>query len=152
MDAVTTDRELLLDQERDGKGTLSKTELAAAISRVQIEEGRVQITLEAACASEPRCISAPFTLRRQPDTVLIRRILRAMDWVGKIKAGQSIAAIAESENITPEYITHNIDLAFLSPKILTSISEGRQRPDVSAYQLSKMKIPASWPDQDSLFL
>ena len=166
-DAVATDRELLLDRERAGKGTLSKTDLAAAINRVRIEEGQLQITLEAAGALELRCITVPFTLRRrgvetrlvlkgasgrEPDTVLIRRILRAMDWVGMIKAGQSIAAIAASENITPEFITHNIDLAFLSPKILTSISEGRQRPDVSAYQLSKMKIPTSWPDQDSLFL
>lgn len=166
-DAITNDREMQLAREREGKGILSKSELAAAIDRIQIEEGQLQITVNAAGDDGPRCITAPFTLRRrgvetrlvlngasrrEPDTVLIRRILRAMEWVGKIKAGQSIAAIAEGENITPEYITHNIDLAFLSPKILKSISEGRQRPDVSAYQLSKMKIPAPWPDQDSLFL
>lgn len=82
----------------------------------------------------------------------IRRILRATGWAGKVKAGQSLAAIAEAEGITPEYISQNIGLAFLSPKILTAIGDGRQRPDVSAYQLSKVKIPASWPDQDALFL
>jgi site-specific DNA recombinase len=167
MDAVATHRELLLERERAGKGALSKTELAAAIVRVQIKDGLLQITLEAGGASEPRCISVPFTLRRRgvetrlvlngasgraPDTVLIRRILRATGWAGKIKAGQSFVAIAEGESITPEYISQNIGLAFLSPKILTAISEGRQRPDVSAYQLSKVKIPASWPDQDRLFL
>lgn len=166
-DAVTNDRELLLAREREGKGNLSKSELAAAIDRVTIREEQLQITLKAIGDAEPRRITAPFTLRRrgvetrlvlngasrrEPDTVLIRRILRAMDWVDQIKTGQTIAEIAASQDITREYITHNMQLAFLSPKILRAIAEGEQRPDVSARQLRRMDIPVIWPDQDGIFL
>ncbi|WP_415106936.1 recombinase family protein [Hyphomonas sp.] len=166
-DAVTNDRELLLAREREGKGNLSKSDLAAAIDRVTIREEQLQITLKTISDAEPRCIIAPFTLRRrgvetrlvlnrasprEPDTVLIRRILRAMDWVDQVRAGRTIAEIAASQDITREYITHNMQLAFLSPKILRAISEGEQRPDVSARQLRRMDIPAAWPDQDGIFL
>ena len=91
-------------------------------------------------------------MRREVDTVLVKRLLRAFDWVEKIKSGCSTTSIAHDEHITPEYITHNIDLAYLSPKVLTAIIEGKQRPDISAYQLSKMQIPAEWKNQEPHFL
>jgi site-specific DNA recombinase len=101
-DAVANDREMLLAREREGKGSLSKSELNAAICRVQIEDGQLRISMNAAGDEDARCITARFTLRRrgvetrlvlngasrrEPDTVLIRRILRAMDWVDQIKTG-----------------------------------------------------------------
>ncbi|WP_018147816.1 hypothetical protein [Henriciella marina] len=84
--------------------------------------------------------------------MLIRRIIQAMDWLESIKAGRSIGDIANDQNVSPSYITHNLDLAFLSPRILEAISEGRQAPHISAYQLSKISIPVKWDEQDAIFL
>ncbi|WP_300379041.1 recombinase family protein [Henriciella sp.] len=89
---------------------------------------------------------------RKIDKVLIRRIVRAMSWLEAIKAGQSISEIAKEQDISATYITHNIDLAFLSPRVLDAISGGRQAPHVSAYQLSKISIPVKWEHQDAIFL
>lgn len=92
------------------------------------------------------------SVSRKVDRVLIRRIVQAMDWLDSIKAGRAISDIAAEQNVSPSYITHNLDLAFLSPRILEAISEGRQAPHVSAYQLSKISVPVKWNEQDTIFL
>ncbi len=91
-------------------------------------------------------------MSRKVDRALIRRIVQAMDWLDAIKAGRAISDIAAEQNVSPSYITHNLDLAFLSPRILEAISEGRQAPHISAYQLSKISIPVNWEDQEPIFL
>jgi len=75
-----------------------------------------------------------------------------MSWVDELKLGNSISEVAAAQNVSPEYITHNVGLAFLSPKILQAMIDGKQRSDISAYQLSKVQIPTTWKDQDPLFL
>ena len=135
--------------------------------RVHILEASLQIQVRLPGSNQQHTISTDFTLRRrgvetklvlngdwarEPDQVLIRRILKAMDWLDQIKMGRRISEIAAAENVTPEYITHNMDLAFLSPKILKAIIVGKQRADVTAYQLSKISIPANWAEQDAIFL
>ena len=89
---------------------------------------------------------------REPDNVLAKRILRAMSWLDQIRAGTSIVQIAQAESISPEYITHNLDLAFLSPKVLTAIAEGRQPPDLSAKALTRMHILMDWLEQEAVLL
>ena len=89
---------------------------------------------------------------RTIDRALIRRIVQASVWLDAIKAGKSISDIAAEQDVSSSYITHNLDLAFLSPRILEAISEGRQAPHVSAYQLSKVSIPGNWEHQDAVFL
>ncbi|MEQ8559121.1 MAG: recombinase family protein, partial [Henriciella sp.] len=91
-------------------------------------------------------------ISRKVDRALIQRIVQAMDWLDAIKAGLSISAIAAEQNVSPSYITHNLDLAFLSPRILEAISQGHQAPHISAYQLSKISIPVEWDEQDPIFL
>ena len=43
-------------------------------------------------------------------------------------------------------------ITFLSPTVLKAIATGQQRADLSAYQLSKLSIPAIWSNQDPIFL
>lgn len=165
--AMGNDTELRHRFARAGQSDPDTADLAELIERVQIHETYLRIETCRAPDAQPHTIEAPYTMRRRgveakmvlnahenrtKDVVLMRRILRAMEWVSKIKSRRSISDIAGAEPVTPEYITHNMDLAYLSPKILTAILEGKQRPDVSAYQLSKVQIPANWCDQDSFFL
>lgn len=135
------------------------------VERLILKGGRVSIDLQ--INGEPITIEAPFTRKkrgvehklvlspgdpRAPDQTLIKRIGLAMSWLDQMKAGASIKEVAETSSVTPEYITHNLDLAFLSPSVQRAILEGRQSPDVSAYQLSKISIPPLWSDQTDLFL
>ena len=83
---------------------------------------------------------------------MIRRVLRALNWTDRIKAGESVKAIAESENVSSDFITHNIDLAFLSTEILRAILEGKQRPDHSTAQLSRRRWSMNWAEQRPDFI
>jgi len=111
---------------------------------------------------QKKLIQVPFMVRRRgvetklhvpdeharaPDMIMIRRGYRALRWVDQIKAGKSVKAIADGESVSSDFITHNIDLAFLSPEILRAILEGRQRPDLSTAQLSRRRWPMNWGEQ-----
>lgn len=132
------------------------------LGRVQIFPGKLLISvgLESSATIE---VKVPFSERRRGveakiiipgqasskrDLVLIRRVHRALSWVDKIKAGQTIKSIADEEQISTDYITHNLDLSLLSPEILTAILDGRQRPDVTTAAMIKRRWPADWNDQN----
>ena len=90
-------------------------------------------------------------MQRDPDKVLIGRILFAMDWIDQIESGQSVSDVADAAEVSPEYVTHTLGLALLSPSILEEIGTGRQAPHITASQLKKVMIPAFWPDQRMIF-
>lgn len=165
--ALASDANLRHQREREGDSDSDAGDLLSVVTRVQICEAHLMIEASLRIGTTPITITAPYALRRrgveskiilgvnaerEMDKVMVRRILRANAWVDHIKSGRPISEIARDEQITPEYITHNIDLAYLSPKVLTAILGGKQRPEISAYQLSKVRIPATWDEQDRLFL
>ena len=151
---------------RSAGGVPSQRETLEQIDRLVV--GTMALEIHLAGEENALPIRAPFTQRRRGierklvlenagisrkvDRALIRRIVQAMDWLDSIKAGRAISDIAAEQNVSPSYITHNLDLAFLSPRILEAISEGRQAPHISAYQLSKFSIPVKWDEQDPIFL
>lgn len=137
------------------------------ITSVRILSDQIHIDLKPSSSSNIISIVSPFTLRRRgiesrialaaplnrdPDIALIKRIVRSMDWIKKLKQGESISDIAYCEGITPGHITHHVDLGFASPKILAALLAGTQRPDISVSRLSKIEISPTWVDQDALFL
>jgi len=69
-----------------------------------------------------------------------------------MKSDMSMADLAKRENITSEYIAHNLDLALLSPASLTAIAERQHRPEISCNSLSKRRLPVRWADQDALIV
>lgn len=160
--ALTSNREMTLHLEETDQLHVNRLEL---VERVELAEGILKIRLRESYA--PNRIEADFTLRKRgverklvlnsgaapvADLVLVKRILRAMTWLDQLKLGRTVSQIAERESVTPEYITHNLGLGFLSPKILKAIASGEHRPEVSAYRLSKMTIPADWAEQEPVFL
>lgn len=159
LNALHTDRDLSLHLQRIDRIDHDRMKL---VRRVLLKGGSIRIELE-----DGHMIEQDYTLRkrgverklvlkndieRKPDLALVKRICAAMNWFDQIKLGRSITEIAKDESVTPEYITHNLGLSLLSPKILHAIGMGAQRRDVSAYQLSKIFIPANWRDQESIFL
>ena len=160
--ALAADRELTLHLKQTGQ---AETDRFEQVQRVTVQNGALHIDVSVGATS--MTISSEFTTRkrgvenklilnsetaRAPDAALIKRILRAMSWLDQIKLGKTVSDIADADQVTTEYIIHNLDLSYLSPRILKTIAAGKQRPDVSAYQLSKIKIPVDWNEQKRLFL
>lgn len=152
----------MLQLKRTGPAQIDLTEL---VKRVTVQKGALHIDVSA--GDMTMTVSSDFTMRkrgvesklvlsteiaRAPDASLIQRILRAMSWLDQIKLGKSVSEIADADDVTTDYIIHNLDLSYLSPRILKAVASGKQRSDVSAYQLSKIRIPVDWNDQTRFFL
>ncbi len=162
--SLRSDRNVALYFEQKVDRPPTDIELVESVTRVEVQPGRLTVSI---LLQKAHTLSASFTLRRRgvesrvtlnpnpgrsPDYKLIKRVLAAMSWSDGIKSGASVAEVAAAQNVSPEYITHNIGLALLSPKILQALIDGKQRSDISAYQLSKVRIPENWQDQNPLFL
>jgi len=160
--ALDDNRELTLHLKRFVRDEI---DLLTLVERVSLRDGSILINLKGGVP--PKTVESVYTLRKrgveqklilasgpvcEPDLTLIKRILRAMTWMDQIKLGRAIFEIAKSENVSPAYITHNLGLTFLSPRVLKAIASGKQRPDISSYRLSKMTIPVDWDEQAPVFL
>lgn len=161
--AIRTDPEYRTAQ---AQSKIETGEVFDLVESAAIHVGHIDIQFQLP-GDQTRTVRVPFTARRRgietklvipneqsraPDQVMIRRILRALNWTDRIKAGESVKAIAESENVSSDFITHNIDLAFLSPEILLAILEGKQRPDLSTAQLSRGRWSINWAEQRPEFI
>jgi hypothetical protein len=111
-------------------------------------------------------IEEPVTLRKrtngtkltwvgykgEPNHALIRAIVTAQAWVEEIKAGQSVSDIMQAHNIPEGMIWKRIRLAFLSPKILRAIVDGKTNRDLTIKMLTQHDLPLDWSKQQALFL
>jgi len=88
------------------------------------------ISLEAAVPAAPRGESGKLVFEDQeaktPDAVVVKAIARASVWFEHLTAGksQSMAEIAVHENITDNYVSNLIHLAWLSPELIGQVLEG----------------------------
>jgi len=88
----------------------------------------------------------------EPNHALIRAIVTAQAWVEEIKAGQSVFDIMQAHNIPEGMIWKRIRLAFLSPKILRAIIDGKTNRDLTIKMLTQHDLPLNWSEQEALFL
>ena len=70
----------------------------------------------------------------------------------EIKAGRSMSDIMQAHKIPEGMIWKRIRLAFLSPKLLHGIIEGKTNKDLSIKMLTKHDLPLDWSEQEALFL
>src|SRR3984893_9063098 len=88
------------------------------------------ISLEAALATAPGGGSGKLVFEDQnaktPDAVVVKAIAGASVWFEHLTAGksQSMAEIATGENITDNYVSNLIHLAWLSPDLVGRVLEG----------------------------
>ena len=86
----------------------------------------------------------------QPDGVCVRAIARAWVWFEQLTHGkaQSMAEIAARENITDNYVSNLIHLAWLSPAIMNQALEGEFKATVSARKaMLSREATTLWGDQ-----
>jgi site-specific DNA recombinase len=97
-------------------------------------------------------VPEPQDASSQPDPALVRLLVRAHDWFGRIRRGevQGIQEIAGAESVDRSYVTRVVSLVFLSPKIVKAIHGGRQPAELTAKRLlrSAARLTLGWVEQE----
>ena len=84
------------------------------------------------------------------DDILIANIARAEQWRAALSSGDDLATIAARDGITVKYLGQMLPFAFLSPKLIRAILEGRQPPALTTNWIRRRGLPVSWADQDRI--
>lgn len=165
--AVKTDRDVRMVWAARKQEQPGKDELLEKFIRVQIHQGYLEVVLNPDCEAQSITITAPYTLRRrgmetkllldggansEPDATLAKRILQATDWFEKVKSGTPVYEVATAAGLPADYVAQNIELGFLSPKVLAAVVEGTLPPHLNVTTLSRMQLPVEWSIQDALLL
>ena len=146
------------------------------IDAAHLEEGTVSINLDHVRISElfqvaknsitskllP--IQLPFQQRRrgvetrliigtaQPtrDDILIANIARAEQWRNALYNGDGLTTIAARDGVTVKYLGEMLPFAFLSPKLVRTILDGRQPSALTTNWIRRHGLPMSWAEQDRI--
>jgi site-specific DNA recombinase len=96
-----------------------------------------------------RAPSDGATLDETARAALLTAIARSKSWIESIlkDPGLDFAAIAEGEKLSGRYIRLLAPLAFLSPRIVEAIAEGRVPPGVTVSSLVN-NLPLAWSEQE----
>ena len=164
---------LLLESLKNGLEKLSLNTAADLIERVQVSEGHLDITLSANAIADwlgvPKeeidstrlQLESPWGIRRrgnesrlvfgvihaEPDPKLVRMIALAHSWLEEIKSGILMKDIAARYGWKTLMVRQRIQLAFLSPAIVSAILEGKQPEELTLTQLVTSDIPLDWDKQ-----
>ena len=146
-----------IDTVKLGDGTLT----------VELGRGKIASALSISLdciAPEALSFCRPFSQRRrgvetrlvigapQPsrDAVLIANVARAEQWRTALCNGDDLATIAARDGITEKYLGQMLCFAFLYPKLVRAILEGRQPPALTTNWVRRHGLPLSWADQDRI--
>ena len=146
-----------IDTARLGAGTLS-IELKATwiVEALGVASGGI--------SPEVLSLRLPFSRRRrgvetrmvigtpQPahDDILIANIARGERWRVALCNGNSLTTIAARDGITEKYLGQMLCFAFLSPKLVRAILDGRQPPELTTNWLRRHGLPMFWAEQDRI--
>jgi hypothetical protein len=159
-------------EQLDIKGMLDlikRVDLCETTARIELDIDKVSSLIKTEISKldlELLRIEEPVTLRKrtngtkltwvgykaEPNHALIRAIVTAQAWAEEIKAGQSVSDIMQAHNIPEGMIWKRIRLAFLSPKILRAIVDGKTNRDLTIKMLTRHDLPLDWSEQQALFL
>lgn len=146
------------------------------IKRINIAPGHIEVILNAPqlvmlfgmtkadINTEALTIELPFQTRKrgvetkliighvapETDSTLIRNLATAHKWLGMIKSGKSLDAIAKQDGTSRRRIQQIIAFAFLAPDIVQMILEGRQPIGLTSEWVLRHKLPNDWQSQRAL--
>ena len=82
---------------------------------------------------------------RKPDATLLRLLIKARRWWAELAKGEvDIKTLAQTEGVTPSYMTRIVRLAFLAPEIVEAILSGRQAARMDGKRLAEGEIAIDW--------
>jgi hypothetical protein len=97
-------------------------------------------------------VASHRNVRSKCDPALVKAIARGRAWFDELAAGRvrSLHELALRDGITRRYIRRLVDLAFLSPKLVETILQGRQADALTATRLTQLDLPLDWAEQHRL--
>jgi hypothetical protein len=86
------------------------------------------------------------------DPALIKAVVRGRAWFDELATGRarSLEELAKRDGVSRRYIRRLVDLAFLSPRLIDAILEGRHPVALTATRLSEFDLPLDWAEQHKL--
>jgi hypothetical protein len=92
------------------------------------------------------------TITDQTRDTLLAAIMRSRNWLDAIMKTRlfSLEQIAEDEKLAERHVRFLAPLAYLSPRIVDAIAEGRAPADLSVSRVAR-KLPMSWKEQERQF-
>jgi site-specific DNA recombinase len=93
------------------------------------------------------------TIDDQTRTTLLTAIARSKAWVDAVSSGRadSFDDIAKTEQLAERHIRFLAPLAYLSPRIIEAIADGRAPSGLTVSQLART-LPMSWAAQEQMLL
>ena len=95
-------------------------------------------------------IAAGDDLPRKVDPALLKAVARSRVWFEELASGRvrSLADIARREGIAQRYVERLSRLAFVAPRIIEAICQGRQPAELNAETLlNRIDLPLEWSAQ-----
>jgi len=96
-------------------------------------------------------IEGEATCARKADPALLKVIARAHSWFQELSSGlgASIPGIAAREKLGERYVRRLVRVAFLAPRIVQAVVDGRQPAQLTADRLSVPEdLPEDWKKQE----
>lgn len=84
------------------------------------------------------------------DETLIRNVAKAHAWFVQLKAGKTVAELAQASDTSPRRIQQIMELAFLAPDIVRDVLEGKQPLGFTSKWCSRHNLPSDWSEQRQL--
>ncbi|MEL6168560.1 MAG: recombinase family protein, partial [Pseudomonadota bacterium] len=141
--------------------------LGDGIIAISLDPGKLAEALrvpESSIPAETVSLHLPFTQRRHGvesrliigaaqsarDDILIANVAKAVLSREALCRGDELATIAARNGITVNYLGAMLSFAFLSPKFVRAILQGRQPPALTTNWIRRHGLPASWAEQDCI--
>jgi len=96
-------------------------------------------------------IDGDATPAARVDLPLLKATARAYRWSNDLISGRvrSIGEIARRQHLTSRHVRRMMRLAFLAPRIVEAIAEGRQPADLSTLAMTqRIELPPLWSGQE----
>ena len=96
-------------------------------------------------------IDRDATSTARVDLPLLNATARAYRWSNDLLTGRarSIGELAKQEHLTRRHVRRVMRLAFLAPRIVEAIAEGRQPADLSTIAMTRrIELPPLWSAQE----
>lgn len=87
----------------------------------------------------------------KPDALMRKTLGKALAWLDSLKSGVSITELAKREQVSQRYLRSRLQMAFLSPTIMSAILEGRQPAHLTTETFVRTDIPLDWAEQARAF-
>ena len=132
---------------------LSVPQLVTLFGMTKADINTEALTIKLAFQTRKRGVETKLIIGHvaaETDSTLIRNLATAHKWLGMIKAGQSLDAIAKQDNTSRRRIQQIIAFAFLAPDIVQMILDGRQPIGLTSEWVLRHKLPNVWSDQRAL--